>query len=105
MPAQSADLITAADVFIYVGALERIAAGTALALKGEGLFAFTVERHDGPEDYVLRESRRYAHSETYVRRLVADAGMRIVSMGADTIRMDRAVPVSGLIVVAERHGN
>jgi predicted TPR repeat methyltransferase len=100
LPAQSADLITAADVFIYVGALERIAAGTALALKGEGLFAFTVERHDGPEDYVLRESRRYAHSEAYVRRLVADAGMQIVSMEAETIRMDRAVPVSGLVVVS-----
>ncbi len=100
LPAQSADLITAADVFMYVGALERIAAGTASALKSGGLFAFTVERHDGPEDYVLRESRRYAHSETYVRRLVADAGMQIVSMGADTIRMDRAMPVGGLIVVS-----
>jgi hypothetical protein len=31
-----------------------------------GLFAFSVEAHDGPEDFVLRESRRYAHSEAYV---------------------------------------
>ena len=47
LPPKSADLITAADVFMYVGALERIVATAASALTSDGLFAITVERHDG----------------------------------------------------------
>jgi predicted TPR repeat methyltransferase len=101
LPPQNTDLITAADVFMYVGALERIAATAAPALKRDGLFAFTVERHDGPDDYVLRESRRYAHSEGYVRRVVADVGLKVISLETDTIRMDRGAPIAGLIVVVE----
>jgi predicted TPR repeat methyltransferase len=61
-----------------------------------------VEQHDGPEDYVLRESRRYAHSEDYLRRLFANFGFTAVRIQSDTIRMDRAAPVTGLIVTARR---
>ncbi|PSJ54903.1 methyltransferase domain-containing protein [Kumtagia ephedrae] len=100
LPPASTDLVTAADVFMYVGGLERVAGMVAAALTGDGLFAFTVEKHDGPEDFVLRETRRYAHWEGYVRRVVEGAGMKIGSLTEDTIRMDRAEPVKGLIVTA-----
>ena len=98
----SADLITAADVFIYVGALDEIAAKVASALRGGGLFAFSVERHAGPEDFVLRPSRRYSHCEAYVRDLLARNGFAVLSLETHTIRQDRGEPVEGLIVVAER---
>ena len=97
----SADLVTAADVFMYVGALDGIIARVSTWLKSGGLFAFSVERHPGPEDFVLRPSRRYAHSAAYVRRLLDAAGLAIASCDAATIRMDRGEPVEGLIVVAE----
>jgi predicted TPR repeat methyltransferase len=102
LPPESADLITAADVFMYLGALERIFATVAPALSPGGLFAFTVEHHDGPGDYVLRESRRYAHSEDYMRRLLAGFGLTAISIDDDTIRMDRGSPIVGLIVTAQR---
>lgn len=98
----SADLVTAADVFMYLGALDGIVARVANWLERGGLFAFSVERHPGAEDFVLRPSRRYAHSEAYVRRLLDGAGLEIVSFDAATIRMDRGEPVEGLIVVAEK---
>ena len=41
------DLVTAADVFMYVGALERVTALAASMLRADGLFAFSVERHAG----------------------------------------------------------
>ncbi|MEQ1951827.1 class I SAM-dependent DNA methyltransferase [Mesorhizobium yinganensis] len=97
-----ADLVTAADVFMYVGALERVFATVAGGLEKDGLFAFTVERYDGAEDFRLRETRRYAHSEAYVRRVLARAGFSAVTFASDTIRMDRTLPVTGLIVVALR---
>lgn len=97
---ESADLVTAADVFMYVGALDGVFATVAEALKTGGLFAFSVEAHEGPEDVALRASRRYAHSEAYLRRLLAEAGLSVVSLERADIRMDRGAAIEGLIVVA-----
>ena len=96
----SVDLVVAADVFLYVGALERIMATVAAGLAPDGLFAFSVEKHEGPRDMALRPSRRYAHSQAYLRRVVAAAGMEVASMQTAVIRMDRGEPIEGLIVVA-----
>ncbi|CAG1015898.1 MAG: methyltransferase domain-containing protein [Rhizobiaceae bacterium] len=95
----STDLVTAADVFMYLGALDGIVARIAAWLEPGGLFAFSVERHSGPEDFVLRPSRRYAHADAYVRRLLDGAGLAVASFVAAAIRMDRGEPVEGLIVV------
>lgn len=99
-----ADLVVAADVFLYMGALERIVPAVAAMLSEGGLFAFSVERHAGPEPMVLRPSRRYAHSEGPLRDLLAAAGFGVVSMDAHAIRMDRGEPIEGLIVVARKGG-
>ncbi|MDF1599097.1 methyltransferase domain-containing protein [Mesorhizobium sp. YIM 152430] len=98
----SADLVTAADVFLYVGRLERVFAQVAAALVPGGLFAFSVERHDGAGDLHLGESRRYAHAPDYLRRLLSDTGFDLVAMDDAIIRRDRGTDVAGLIVVAER---
>jgi predicted TPR repeat methyltransferase len=104
LPALSpvADLVTAADVFMYVGELERLFARVAELLLPGGHFAFSVELNEGPEDLVLRPSRRYAHSKAYVERLLAEKGFVLVSQTVATIRMDRGEAVVGLIVVARR---
>ncbi|WP_187967968.1 class I SAM-dependent DNA methyltransferase [Aquibium microcysteis] len=101
-PAMPADLVVAADVFLYMGALDRIVGTVSALLPRGGLFAFSVERHEGPEPVVLRPSRRYAHSEGPLRDLLAVAGFTIVSLDPHTIRMDRGEPVEGLIVVARK---
>ncbi|WP_375173416.1 class I SAM-dependent DNA methyltransferase [Pseudooceanicola sp.] len=97
------DLIAAADVFAYLGALERITGWVAGALAPGGRFAFTVERHDGPEAYVLRESRRYAHSEQALAELLETAGF-VVWMTRDRLRMDRGTAIEGLVVQAIKRG-
>jgi len=102
LPAGGADLVTAADVFMYVGALERIVAIAADGLSHDGLFAFSVERNDGSEDFVLRPSRRYAHSEDYLRGLLLANGFSPLSVEAQTIRQDRGDGIKGLIVVARK---
>ncbi|MDW6025293.1 methyltransferase domain-containing protein [Mesorhizobium sp. BAC0120] len=103
MPEGKADLVTAADVFLYVGALERVFAKVAVGLSKGGLFAFSVEKYDGPEPMRLRETRRYAHSEEYVRGLLNSSGFDLLWLGSATIRQDRNAPVEGLIVVAVKH--
>jgi predicted TPR repeat methyltransferase len=99
LPPASADLVTAADVFMYVGVLEEIVTKVASALRG-GLFAFSVEHHCGQEDFVLRPSRRYAHSEAYLRGVLARNGFSLLSLERHVIRQDRSEPVEGLVVVS-----
>jgi predicted TPR repeat methyltransferase len=98
----SADLIAAADVFMYLGALDTIVAKVAAALRPGGLFAFSVEHHAARQDFVLRPSRRYAHSEIYLQRLLAEAGLSIASIEKADIRMDRGEPIEGLIAVGRK---
>ena len=99
-----ADLVTAADVFMYVGELGRLFSRIAELVLPGGHFAFSVELNDGPEEMVLRPSRRYAHSRGYIERLLAEKGFALVSRTVATIRMDRGEPVIGLVVVAKRVG-
>jgi predicted TPR repeat methyltransferase len=96
-----ADLVTAADVLMYVGEFEGLAGTVAEMLTPGGLFAFSVEAHEGPDDFVLRPSRRYAHSESYVRRMLKGC-LSVLALERHVIRMDRNEPIEGLIVVAGR---
>lgn len=95
-----ADLITAADVFMYLGALDHAFEGITKMLARNGVFAFSVER--GEDALALRETRRYAHAETYIRDLLARNGLAVLSLAPATIRKDRNDDVTGLIVVARK---
>ncbi|CCV03290.1 Methyltransferase type 12 [Mesorhizobium metallidurans STM 2683] len=97
---ERADLVVAADVFIYIGALEGIVGTVAEMLADNGLFAFSVETLAGAADFALQPSRRYAHSEIYVRHVLAANGFSILSAQTTVIRQDRRQPVEGLAVVA-----
>ena len=98
-----ADLVVAADVFIYIGALEGIVASVAASLAGNGVFAFSLELLAGDSgDFALQPSRRYAHSESYMRRVLAAKGLAILSLDPTIIRLDRGAPVDGLAIVAQR---
>jgi predicted TPR repeat methyltransferase len=95
-----ADLVTAADVFMYVGALEGVVKTVAALLAEDGLFAFSVEKLDAADGFELQLSRRYAHAEEYVQRVLREAGLAVVSLEKRIIRQDRNEPVNGLIVTA-----
>lgn len=92
------DLIVAADVFIYLGALERVIGWCAGMLSPGGCLAFTVETGSAPVD--LRPTRRFAHSRDYVEGLLRDAGFGPVTLLPCVLRLDRGEPVAGLVVVA-----
>ena len=49
-----------------------------------GLFAFSVERLDAADGFALQPSRRYAHAEAYVRRMLGEAGLATKMLLGDT---------------------
>lgn len=97
-----ADIVTAADVFIYCPSLPPIFAAVQRVLRPGGVFAFSVEAYEGEEDQVLQPSLRYAHNGEAIRRSLTGLGFEILRMDAETLRMDRGEPVRGLLVVARK---
>lgn len=97
-----ADIVTAADVFMYCPALPPIFSLVGKILRPGGLFAFSVERHDGEDSQWLQASLRFAHNGDAVARALADAGLDVLRVSEETIRRDRGQPVAGLLFVARK---
>jgi predicted TPR repeat methyltransferase len=96
-----ADLVVAADVFVYMAALDAVFRETHRVLGSEGLFAFTVQAHER-EGFILGEDARYAHSERYLRQLAEATGFTVVILERVSTREDRGVPVPGFLCVLQR---
>lgn len=92
----SADLICAADVFIYVGELEPVFRAARRVLQPKGLFAFTVELAQPGHALQLLPTLRYAHSEDYVRRRAGECGWRVQRMFRAPVRIHEGQPMEGL---------
>jgi predicted TPR repeat methyltransferase len=93
-------LALAADVFVYCSDIAPIAAGVAKVLAPGGLFAFSVETHEGA-GVRMQESLRYAHGADHVRDAIAAAGLQLLQLSEASTRTERGEPVPGLVVVAK----
>jgi Predicted methyltransferase (contains TPR repeat) len=102
LPRQRADLVTAADVMMYLGSLETVFPLVQELLEPGGLFAFSVEDAGEAEGFVLRESLRYAHSEDYIAGMLQRHGLQILKTWHTDIRMDRGDPVSGVLFLSQK---
>ena len=86
-------------MFIYVGALERVFAGAAHALRAGGVFCFSLEEAQegqAAHGFVLRESLRYAHTVGYIRMLAEEHGFSLLAHDRHPLRQDQGQPVPGL---------
>ncbi len=103
-------LILAADVLIYFGALPEVLAAVHSRLEPGGWFVFSVEEllpdldgtvHDNG-DWVLDRMGRYAHSMSYVANAAREAGFAIRTLERQTVRYEANAPVAGIFAVLER---
>ena len=100
-PDASVDLILAADAMVYVSDLAPVLREAMRVLIPGGLFAFTVETHDG-EGVTIGKGLRYAHSAPYVRAMGAVAGFKLAQCEDLSARNEDNVPAPGLVVVASK---
>ncbi|EJJ27363.1 class I SAM-dependent DNA methyltransferase [Rhizobium sp. CF142] len=97
-----ADLVTAADVLMYLGNLESVfAIVDDLAVAGAD-FVFSVEDGGEGDGFSLAPSLRYAHSQTYVEGLAAAHGLKILDIVKTIIRKDGGKPVSGILFLTRK---
>ncbi|WP_413991926.1 methyltransferase domain-containing protein [Labrys okinawensis] len=98
-PAASAELVLAADVFVYLGDLQALFNEVARVLEPNGLFAFTAQRHDGPEPFILNHDMRYAHSHAGMETWARTAGLTLLCRNDEWARQDRGIPVPGMVAI------
>lgn len=98
---ETADLVLAADVFIYVGALDAVFASVRRRLNPGGVFAFCVEQHQGPQDLQLLPSLRYAHAPAYLQRLALAHGFRIRRQWHAPLRQEQGRSIEALYLVLD----
>lgn len=97
-----ADLVSAADVLMYLGDLANAFALAARLAKPDALFAFSVEDAGEGDGFLLAPSLRYAHTEQHVRQRLAEYGFDVLVLTRTTIRMDGGKPVFGILFLASR---
>lgn len=102
----SYEVVTAADVFVYLGQLDHIIAEVARLLITDGVFAFSVEAADGDTSttsgsmgYTLRNSGRYAHELAYLDKLASEHGFVSLQCLPQTIRMENLQAIPGYLLV------
>ncbi len=95
----SANLILAADAMCYVSDLAPVLSETKRVLAPSGVFAFTLETHDG-DGVVIGDGLRYAHGKKTVRDKVVGAGLALAYLEEASPRTEDNEPVRGLVVVA-----
>ena len=95
------DLVTSADVFIYIGRLDGVFRDVARILVPGGLFAFSVECLETGR-YALLPSGRYAQSEFYIKELADEIGFKSEIFSRFVVRKDYNADVDGLACLLVR---
>ena len=106
MGSSSIDIITASDVFIYVGALDEVFREASRVLKEGGLVGFTIEtppnEKKGSEDgLMLLQSGRFGHSKSYVKDVADKAGLALVEWKEEILRKQGNKDVEGAAVLLQ----
>lgn len=96
-----ADLIFSADAVVYLSDLAPLFSEVARVLSSDGLFALTLETHEGA-GVVLGAGLRYAHAAGYVCATLERFGLRQLHSAPVSTRDESGVAVQGLVVVASR---
>ena len=102
------DVIVSADTLVYFGELKQVFEAAAKALKTGGLFIFSLERlpaNDSARDYKLLMHGRYAHDRLYIEKTASNAGLELVSISEEVLRMELKLPVDGWVVTLKKQND
>ena len=82
------DLVTLADVLVYIGDLTPLFEALKPTLLPGALVAFTCEDGADDETFVYHENERFRHGEPYVRQVLSAAGFEEVALQRDFLRRE-----------------
>lgn len=99
---RSLQLISAADVLVYIGDLAPLFSLAKKKIDSSGIFCFTTEvllESESSLPFVIRDTGRYAHSDIYLKNLATEYGFAIEAIEKAFIRNNKDTPLDGYYVV------
>lgn len=102
LSAAAVDFLIAADVFIYVGALEMVFAESERILRPGGAFIFSIEMQTDGQDFRLQKTGRYQHSPAYISRLCVGTGLLLERVESVELRLERGAPLLGKLFTVRK---
>lgn len=102
-PAGEYDVLTALDVFVYLGELDSLIANAHKVLTAGGRFVFSCEKEEGVSaGFRLHSALRYSHTGEYLEKCLKAAGFSGYTLEDFDIRLERGEPVKGILCVAQK---
>lgn len=98
---ESFDLVIAADVLPYLGALDKVFSAITDHLTQSGYFIFTTEISEDGE-WQLQENARFSHKLSYLQDLAEKSGLKWFLHKEIVARHQEDKPVSVYLVVCQR---
>lgn len=102
-PEASYDVITSADVFIYVGQIDEVIHEARRILKPRGLFIFSVESFEPTANdepgFRLETSGRFSHADRYLRDLAEQHHFSVEQWLEVAIRIEQAQAIDGRLTL------
>jgi predicted TPR repeat methyltransferase len=95
------DLFLATDLFIYMGRLDTLFLAIKKCASLGAFMACSIERHQGKEDYVLRDSGRYAQRCDYLTACAENVGFKVVMSREHGIRKEKQQWIDGDLYILE----
>jgi predicted TPR repeat methyltransferase len=101
-------LAIACDTVIYLGDLDPLFAALEKVLLPQGWFVFSTEKSDGASEeavsrgFEIGPTRRFRHTEAYLRGLGEAHGFDAVSLGTEVLRTEKRQPVESFVCVMRR---
>lgn len=97
------DLVIAADLLIYFGALDGFLAGARRALRPGGRLIVTLEAaQQVPDSFVLQPNGRYQHGERYIDRMLEAAGFDQIDIIPERLRTEGGIDVPCWLATARK---
>jgi predicted TPR repeat methyltransferase len=98
------DVLLSADTLCYFGDLLPLMMAARSSMRDGGTLVFTVEAL--PDDvglpFRLEPHGRYSHARSHVEAVLAQVGLRVLEISAETLRHEGGNPVHGWLVAARK---
>ena len=95
------DLFVFADVFVYIGDLEKIFSQISEKSNTNTKFCFSIEKCEDM-DFKLLKTGRYAHSKKYIDHLSKKYNFQVEAYNETELRLESNVPIIGYIFILKK---
>ncbi len=96
------DLVFSADTLGYIGDLRAVFQEAARVIRAGGRLAFSVESHQGMDDFRLQPSRRCAYRKEYLVGLAGEFGFQVERFEEIALRTEEDQAVDEFAVVLNK---